>query len=244
MSDEIRSIWLYPEGGAVTDLSVFANATSIADVEGVAVGLYESSERATEQQTEQTMAMLRGMQENLVEKGFDFDVDRMMRPSLGERFQMAVDDAVDWVRGAERSEAEYEADSGLFPFGVPIAQTRPTNELSFEYEEIYGETARLRAEIAQTLARARAGTILKITIPDAVYDAFEELDDGSDEQYLLWMLGDVSECIPPHDGKLGFLLSERQEDGGMPIEIDLIVLTTQDYERIQTLVTRAGGSIN
>lgn len=127
-----------------------------------------------------------------------------------------------------------------FAFGMSLIRTHPTYQLNFDYPEIFGETRRLRDEIGALITASRGTPPLRVILPGTARDAADDQDWDEDDALML-----VAETItaywPPVDGKPALILSEVQEDGGLPIEIMISAHSSRGHDAFLRLIQDAGG---
>ncbi|MFQ6548966.1 hypothetical protein AADZ90_013485 [Aestuariibius sp. 2305UL40-4] len=235
----ITDIWAHPPSGQPPDLTAILAARSAAEAAERSEDLYAAAMAATERQMEADLTEARTMQAQLKQEGIDFDVDRMMAPSLTDRLLMRVDDLRDWI--ADRFQPDGDPSGDLAgAMAIPLGRTHPTNRLPQDYEAIFAEIQRFRDAIAAQITRSRGAPPQGITIPDAALDFVEYDDTWTEEQALLDHLSDYCAYWPPSDHGPALALTERQEDGGLPIEIELIVHGPSDHARIIALLKAHG----
>ena len=221
-----QDIWVYPSQGAIPDLSPILAAQNFEAVFDASTALQNQQldgvETFAATQTEDLIAM----QKDLAAKGVQFDVDRMLRGSLMDRITDKWFDFWDWLRPAHAC----DADAGG-SFEIVLAMTHPTSDIPFPYDTIFDETERVKNTIADVITKSKgvAPLVLNITEDDT------NEDDWTDAQMFRADMADFDVIWPPVDGRPALTLAERQADGGLPIEVVLLMCDQVDYDRIVDL---------
>ncbi len=229
--DEIATIWLIPEAGTTPDITNLATAGSMAALYDVSEPYWITFAQAMEAQVSQQNAILAA----------EFPAfDTSLRPTLTDRIRDIWDGVIDLAWGWRRIKTRQASDVP-FTFDVPLAQTYPTQELSFDYEDLYAETARLRSELAAQITLKRGvGPQLIMVDADLMDDMLEDDCDTAD---IVHRLDGVVQYWPPIKDLPALALSEVQEDGGLPIEISLLAHPAAAHDALVKIVTtQLGGT--
>lgn len=134
-----------------------------------------------------------------------------------------------------------------FGFGLSLIRTHPTDRLNFDYPQIHGETRRLREEIGALIAAHRGTLPLRVILPaGGNIDAGDDEDWGGDwdqEASLMLIAELITAYWPPVNGLPALILSELQEDGGLPIEIMISAHSARGHDEFLRLIRQGGGRL-
>lgn len=216
---------MYPAHGIVPDLCPLLDAPSIARAFNASAALRDQQVAGTEAFAASQAKEMRALQKDLVKKGVDFDVDRLLHGTVWDRIVDKWYDVIDWF---QREPPPTEADPS---FEIVIGLTRETSALPFDYDVIFGESRRLKTGVAEQITAACGSPPRRL---DIQWEAPEH-DDWDDTEMLRSEMADFDMLWPPVRDKPGFALAERQEDGGLPIEIVLLVCSAETYDQLVAL---------
>ncbi len=240
MTTSDPTIWSFPSDGQPPDMAWAAEASTLEALTEGSEALHVDAIIAMEAQTEQELEEARALAAQLRRQGIDFDVDRIMKPSLSDRLFDAVEDVKDWLGRKGQPEPEGMPDDLPFALEIPLGTTVPTDRIAIDYDALYAETAAFRAHIAAQISASR-GAAKRPALPGAARDALFEMEEWDDTTELLFLIGDLTEYWPPAEGRPALGLTERQEDGGLPIQISLIAHGSAAHDTLTALIREYGG---
>lgn len=221
-----KDIWVYPASGVTPDVSLLLAVQSIQQVFDASAALRDQHLSGTEAFASSQTEDLKAMQKDLAAKGVDFDVERLLRGSLWDRLADRWYDFLDWFRPGDTS---LDAD---FSFEIVLGMTHPTQTLPFAYDVIFAENQRLKSAVADAITKARGHA------PDHLHVQLDEPEDDdawTDDDMFRAEMADFDMLWPSIGDLPGFALAERQADGGLPIEIVLLVCAPSTFDRIVAL---------
>ena len=240
MAERVQDIWSFPKDGQPPDLAWVLAAPDLDTFATASLSLQAAAEEAMEAQTAQTLAESRALAAALREKGVDFDIDRIMKPSLADRVSDLVEDAKDWLHDLTGSQSGPAPADVPFLHAVPVGCTYPTDQIALDYDDLFALTQAFRADLADQIS-VGWGAARAPDIPQTVLEDLYDSEDWDDDDQLLFVLADLTHYWPA--GARGFALGlmERQEDGGLPIEIALVAHGPQADQQITALLQAKGG---
>lgn len=240
MAERVPDIWSFPKDGQPPDLAWVLAAPDLDAFATASLSLQAAAAEAMDAQTALTRAESRALSAALRGKGVDFDIDRMMKPSLADRVSDLVEDAKDWWHDLTGSASGTAPADVPFLHAVPLGCTYPTDQISLDYDDLFAQTHAFRAALADQIS-VGWGAARAPELPQTVLEDLYECEDRDDDDQLLFDLADLTHYWPA--GARGFAvgLMERQEDGGLPIEITLVAHGPQADQQITAMLQAKGG---
>ncbi|MGJ8611900.1 MAG: hypothetical protein ACSHWY_12440, partial [Octadecabacter sp.] len=179
---DITSIWASPVAGQPPNIADLVNAPDMDAMAEASFAFWQAHADAQD-------AMLH----EFAEGQDDFPV---LRLSLVDRVLAMWDGVVDMLFYSRNRRSTHSA-ARPFSFQLPMAMTRPTMELSFEYEEIFAQTAAFRSALAVQISAVR-GAAYGFVVSDDALDA--ALEDDCDTTDFAHTLSGITHYWPPTDG--------------------------------------------
>ncbi len=236
-------IWSFPKGGEVPDLADLLQAQSVAELSEVSEQSQEAAVRAVEDARDKAIEDARAVAADLKAKGVNFDVDRILRPSLWERVQDKWDELLDWWQRDEAPVSTREQESVPFAFDLPLAYTHPPRSLSIERDVIDAEVTRFTDALIRQITAQRGRGPVRLSVPDDIYDELAEADEWSDAATVAFE-ADCAVAYWPSQGQPALLLSVVSEDPEHVIEVKLIAHGGPAHRRFIAELEALGGSVD
>ncbi|MEM6307990.1 MAG: hypothetical protein AAF701_08395 [Pseudomonadota bacterium] len=229
MTTTVLDIWAYPKNGVLPDFTAFLECHTMDDMALVPMpwldGTFLDIPGDAELPVEQVL------RDELQKAGLPFGTETMDPPPWGARISMwafrILDRVWDVFDSMRFSVSKPRADDHVFPMWLPIGSTHPTWDLNHDYDVIDAETKRYRDAVAAQITQHRG------VRPQSFADT--GLFDPDDDNHARATLANVTHYWPPVDGKPSLALSEVQEDGGLPVEITLLVQDAAGHAYVMAL---------
>ncbi|MEJ6388044.1 hypothetical protein [Gymnodinialimonas ulvae] len=235
-------VWSYPQGGAVPDLADVLQAETVAELVAISGATQDAAVRAMERQENRALAEARQVSQDLKAKGIDFDVGRMMRPSLWERLQERWDAWRDGLSDRAAPPQAAAAEHQLFAFDLPLAYTLPPRSVSLEHEVIDAEVARFADALARQITAQRGQGPVAVSVPQDVHDDLMEADEWSEVATIAFEADTAIGYWPPN-GQPALLLSVVREEPEHVIEVKLLAHGGPAHRRFVAALEAIGGRV-
>ncbi|MGU3493596.1 hypothetical protein ACLBXM_06085 [Xanthobacteraceae bacterium A53D] len=225
MSD---TVWAVPPEAAFAVMPRLLAAADITELWAISEPVHEAHARLMEARLEVQLDAMGDLGKRL---------RREMRPGLLERLR----DLWDRLTGRLRV-TEDVSGVGLFAFHMPLAITRPPEELDRTADELADETRRLREVIEARISAERGVMPLRVHLPDTALDFMDE-DDWTLAEEQLAEIATISAYWPPVAGKPALALVEQCEDAGLPTEVRLLAHDALAHDAMAAAIRTVGGSL-
>lgn len=235
-----QDIWVFPSRGSTPNISPVLNVRSIEEAFDASAALQDQHRDATETYAAMQAEELRAMQKDLAAKGVHFDAERLLRRSFGDRLMGKWYALLDWLRpivplsNSDNSAEEYSNEVDSF-FEIVLGMTYQTDALPFDYDVIFGETRRLKTAVTETITAANGVAPRNLDIQFNEPEDDDRDHDWDHEEAFRTEMAEFDMIWPSVGNRPAFALAERQLDGGLPIEIVLLVCSVATYDRIIAL---------
>lgn len=239
---EAHDIWNYPKGGKVPDLADVLQAVRVSEMVEIAGPAQVAVLRAHEATRDRAIEGAREVAADLKAKGIDFDVGRMLRPSLWERVQEVWDGVWDRWRDRAAPEGLSMPSDRYFAFDLTLALTHPSRSLSMDHDVMERHVAQMVDALTRQISAQRGRGPMQVSIPDAVHDDVLERDEDADAATLADAAQSAVGYWPPN-GQPALMLVVVWSEPESPVEVKLLAHGSPAHRRFVAELEALGGSV-
>ncbi|MEO0813298.1 MAG: hypothetical protein AAFY60_10580 [Myxococcota bacterium] len=226
----MSNFWNFPEDGQTPSLNWVTEAASLD-------ALVQASEPHWKHVAQAQQRAQRRATDSLLATAKELETKGVNMQSLVDELGTSIDDLYD--EDVTLSDDDYSDEDGPmidspFVFVVPLASTVPSREIVLDYEETEERIRGFLRDLEREISKTRQHAPLRLSVSDERVDELLESDEADDHMafHAFHLLLGLIAYWPPEAGKPALALSHRQEDNGLPHEIELLAHGPEGHQAL------------